>query len=243
MIIQADMHTHTVASTHGYSTIGENCLHAKSVGIKALAMTDHAYKMPDSPHEWHFGNMKILPRTIHGVTVLKGAEVNIYNYNGDLDMTEDELSKLEWVVASYHKYTFPNFSPADPKVVTDGYLKAIQNPHIDVIGHPTTDFFPFEHERAVKAFKEYDKLIEINESSINRKPGAKTTLVPVLQLCKRLEVPVIVNSDAHFFTEIGSAPVAEQIIRELDFPTRLIANASWESLRERILKKRPHLDI
>lgn len=243
MIIQADMHTHTIASTHAYSTITENCLHASEIGLKAIAMTDHAMKMPDSPHYWHFGNLRVLPRTIHGVTVLKGAEVNIYNYNGDLDMTDDELKKLEWVVASYHKYTFPDFAPADPRVVTDGYLKAIQNPYIDVIGHPTTDFFPFEHERAIKAFKEYDKLIEINESSINRKPGAKTTVIPVLQLCKKLEVPVIVNSDAHFWTEVGSTPVAEQILRELDFPTHLIVNSNWETLRQRILKKHPNLDI
>lgn len=243
MIIQADLHTHTIASTHAYSTITENCLQAKEIGLKAIAMTDHGYKMPDSPHEWHFGNMKILPRTIHGVTVLKGAEVNIYNYNGDLDLTNDELAKLEWVVASYHKYTFPNFAPADPKTVTDGYLKAIRNPYIDVIGHPTTDFFPFEHERAIKAFKEYDKLVEINESSIKRKPGAAKTVVPVLQLCKRFEVPVVLNSDAHFWTEVGTTPVAEQILKDVDFPTRLIANSDWDSLRERILKKRPHLDI
>ncbi len=243
MIIQADLHTHTIASTHAYSTITENCLYAKEIGLKAIAMTDHAMLMPDSPHYWHFGNLRVLPRKIHDVTVLKGAEVNIYNYNGELDLTNDELAKLEWVVASYHKYTFPDFSPADPKIVTDGYLKAIQNPHIDVIGHPTTDFFPFEHERAIKAFKEYDKLIEINESSIKRKPGAAKTVVPVLELCKKYDVPVVLNSDAHFWSEVGITTVAEKILLELDFPKRLIANADWNLMRERILKKRPHLDI
>lgn len=243
MIIQADLHTHTIASTHAYSTITENCLYAKEIGLKAIAMTDHAMLMPDSPHYWHFGNLRVLPRKIHDVTVLKGAEVNIYNYNGELDLTSDELAKLEWVVASYHKYTFPDFSPADPKIVTDGYLKAIQNPHIDVIGHPTTDFFPFEHERAIKAFKEYDKLIEINESSIKRKPGAAKTVVPVLELCKKYDVPVVLNSDAHFWSEVGITTVAEKILLELDFPKRLIANADWNLMRERILKKRPHLDI
>lgn len=237
------MHTHTIASTHAYSTITENCLYAKELGLKAIAMTDHAMLMPDSPHYWHFGNLRVLPRKIHGVTVLKGAEVNIYNYDGDLDLTDDELSKLEWVVASYHKYTFPDFSPADPKIVTDGYIKVAMNPHVDVIGHPTTDFFPFEHERAIKAFKEYGKLVEINESSIKRKPGAAKTVVPVLELCKKLEVPVVLNSDSHFWSEVGVTTIAERILSELDFPKRLIANADWESLRERILAKRPHLDI
>lgn len=243
MIIQADLHTHTIASTHAYSTITENCLEASKLGLKAIAMTDHAMMMPDSPHYWHFGNLRVLPRSIYDVIVLKGAEANIINYNGELDLTDSELSKLEWVVASYHKYYFENYSPPDPKIVTDGYLKVALNPHVDVIGHPTTDFFPFEHERAIKAFKEYDKLIEINESSIKRKPGASKTIVDVLKLCKKLEVPVVLNTDSHFWTEIGRTPVSEKIIEEIGFPKELIVNLEWERVRERILKKRPNLDI
>ncbi len=243
MIIQADMHTHTIASTHAYSTITENCKYASQIGLKAIAMTDHTMQMPDSPHFWHFNNMRVLPRQIYGVTVIRGAEANIYNYNGDLDIDESILKNLEWVVASYHKYTFPDFSPADPRLVTDGYKNVCLNPYVDVIGHPTTDFFPFEHERGVKLFKEYDKLVEINESSINRKQGAAKNVVPILELCKKYEVPVIVNSDAHFWTEIGYTPVAEQILRELNFPEHLIANNDWENISSRILKKHPNLDI
>lgn len=242
MLIQADLHTHTVASTHAYSTITENCRYASEIGLKALAMTDHFTMMPDSPHLWHFRNLRVLPRTICSVTVLKGAEVNIYNYNGDVDMDEKELKHMEWVVASYHKYTFAELSQ-DPKVVTDGYIKLCQNPYVDVIGHPTTDYFPFEHERAIKAFKEYDKLVEINESSIKLKKGSATNVVPILNLCKKYDCPIVVNSDAHFWDAVGTVPVAQKILSELDFPQRLIANADWDSLRERILKKRPHLDI
>ena len=60
MKIQADLHTHTIASTHAYSTISENCIWAEKYGLKAVAMTDHAMKMPDSPHVWHFENLKAL---------------------------------------------------------------------------------------------------------------------------------------------------------------------------------------
>ncbi len=187
--------------------------------------------------------MRVLPRQIYGVTVIRGAEANIYNYNGDLDIGEDILKNLEWVVASYHKYTFPDFKPADPKTVTDGYKTVCLNPHVDVIGHPTTDFFPFEHERAGKLFKEYDKLVEINESSIKRKPGAAKNVVPVLELCKKYQVPIIVNSDAHFWSEIGEVSTAQRILTELDFPRELIANSDWEYIRSRILKKHPNLDI
>ncbi len=227
MFIEADLHTHTVASTHAYSTITENCRAAADKGLKAIAMTDHYLTMPDAPHIWHFNNLRVLPRAIFGVTVLKGAEVNIINYNGELDISESDISKLEWVVASYHKYMFRELS-TDPKVVTDGYLNLCRNPHVDVIGHPTTDYFPFEYERAVKAFKEYDKLVEVNESSIKLKKGSAKNVVPILEMCKKYDVPIVVNTDAHFWDAIGEAPVSERILRDIDFPRRLVANADWE---------------
>ena len=249
MLIQADLHTHTVASTHAYSTITENCKAASDAGIKAIAMTDHYIMMPDAPHFWHFENLRVLPRSIFGVTVLKGAEVNIYNYDGDVDMDGKNLSKLEWVVASFHKYTFEKdspdgkFVPASPEKVTDAYIKLCRNPYIDVIGHPTTDFFPFEYERAVKAFKEYEKLVEINESSIRLKKGSATNAVPLLQACKKYKVPIVVNTDAHFWDAIGVTTVSEKILSDIDFPAELIINSDWERVRERVLKKHPQLSL
>lgn len=47
MHLQGDMHTHTIASTHAYSTITENCQWAAKYGMKGIAMTDHAMKMPE----------------------------------------------------------------------------------------------------------------------------------------------------------------------------------------------------
>ena len=240
MFIEADLHTHTVASTHAYSTITENCRAAADKGLKAIAMTDHYLTMPDAPHIWHFNNLRVLPRSLFGVTVLKGAEVNIINYDGELDISESDISKLEWVVASYHKYMFSELS-TDPKVVTDGYLKLCRNPYVDVIGHPTTDYFPFEYERAIKAFKEYDKLVEVNESSIKLKKGSAKNVVPILEMCKKYEVPVVVNTDAHFWDAIGEVPVSEKILRDIDFPRRLVANADWEYIKSRINKK--HLEL
>ena len=243
MLIQADLHTHTIASTHAYSTITENCTYAAQIGLKCIAMTDHAMMMPDSPHIWHFGNLSVLPRKISDVCVLKGAEVNIYNYNGDIDIEEKRICQLEWVVASYHRYMFPDFKPADPKTVTDGYMKLFENPHVDVIGHPTTTNFPVDWERFVRAAKEYGKLIELNESSIRTGKSPNENVTEMLMQCKKYDAPITVDSDAHFWNSIGHAPLAEKILDEIDFPKRLVVNADWEELREMILKKRPNLDI
>ncbi|MGN0622714.1 MAG: phosphatase [Oscillospiraceae bacterium] len=240
MILEADLHTHTIASTHAYSTISENCRWAAQYGLKAVAMTDHAMNMPDSPHVWHFENLKALPRSIDGVVVLKGIEANIINSAGELDVDDKLLSKLEWVVASMHKWTYP---PESEEEHTKAYLSLCDNKYVDVIGHCTTDMFPFDMEKCVKKFKEYDKLVEINESSIMNKKGSRKNSYELLRLCKKYEVPVVIDSDSHFCQSVGQVQNALNIAEEVCFSQKLVMNASWEKLREFILKKRPDLDI
>lgn len=240
MKLQADLHTHTIASTHAYSTITENCEWAAKYGLKAIAMTDHAMSMPDSPHIWHFANLGIIPRKISGVTVLKGIEANIINIDGELDVEDWLLSQMEWVVASMHGEVIKPDTKAN---ITKAYLNLCQNPHVDVIGHCTGDMFYFDYETGVKAFKEYGKLVEINESSIINKKGSRKNCYELLKLCKKYEVPVVVDSDSHFCQNIGQTPNAVKIIEELDFPEKLIINTDWDKLRDFIINKRKKLDI
>lgn len=56
-----DLHMHTVASTHAYSTLHDYIAEAKRKGIKLFAITDHGPDMADAPHYWHFVNMRIWP--------------------------------------------------------------------------------------------------------------------------------------------------------------------------------------
>ena len=66
----ADLHTHTLCATHAYNTFTEMAAAAKEIGYCALAVTDHAPAMPDSPHAWHFQNWSAMPREIGGVVML-----------------------------------------------------------------------------------------------------------------------------------------------------------------------------
>lgn len=92
MIGISDLHTHTLASTHAYSTISENAFQAKERGILYLAMTDHGPAMEDAPHRWHFANLKAIPEFLCGVKILKGVEANILP-GGRLDL-EDGIALL-----------------------------------------------------------------------------------------------------------------------------------------------------
>lgn len=129
----ADLHTHTLCATHAYQTMNEMAAAAKAAGYCALAVTDHAPAMPDAPHIWHFSNWSALPREIDGVAMLYGAEVNVMDTKGGLDMTQRQLAEQDWVVASIH-------SPCVPGLLTRKeadrlWLSVAENPYVDCIGH------------------------------------------------------------------------------------------------------------
>lgn len=235
MKLVADLHTHTIASTHAYSTITENCQWAKTNGIELLAMTDHTEKMPDSPYIWHFENLRVLPRKIDDVIVLKGAETNIIDFDGNIDLPEKTLLMLEWVIASMHNEVLKQGTVDE---ITEAYLKAMKNPHIDMIGHPTTAYFQCDFERLVKGAVENNKILEINESSINVKKGSRENSYELLKMCKKYKALVAVNTDSHFCQNVGKATSALQILNECDFPQELVINSNVDLLCEFIYNKR-----
>jgi len=236
--IIADLHTHTIACTHAYSTITENCACAYENGMKAIAMTDHAPSMPDAPHIWHFNNLHILPRKIKGVTVLRGIEADILPGKEALDVDGELLSTLDWVVASIHS---PLFIPSDSNAVTNAYLRICENRYVDVIGHPTTLKFRFDMVKCIKRFKEYGKMIELNESSISAGRSTAEICRELLLLCKKYEVPVVVNTDAHFCELVGRFDLCREILDSVSFPEELVFNSEWDKVRQHIINK--HGDI
>lgn len=66
MKLIADLHTHTLFSTHAYSSPEEMIRRAGEMGLYAIALTDHGYAMPGSPGAWYFGNMIEIPHRLHG---------------------------------------------------------------------------------------------------------------------------------------------------------------------------------
>ena len=103
----ADLHTHTLCATHAYNTFNEMAVAAKEIGYCALAVTDHAPAMPDAPHSWHFSNWSAMPHVINDVVMLYGAEANVMDTKGGLDMPESQLKDQDWVVASIHSSCVP----------------------------------------------------------------------------------------------------------------------------------------
>ena len=135
------------------------------------------------------------------------------------------------------------YTPSTVENHTRAYLKVAEDPIVDVIGHCTTSIFPIDFEKCIKKFKECGKLVEINESSILYKSGSFENSYEVLRLCKKYEVPVVFDSDAHYCDLIGVVDTAQKIAQEVGFPERLVINADHERLAEYIHRKHPEIEF
>ena len=98
----ADLHTHTSVSQHAYSSLDEMARSAAELGLAAIGITDHGPGMMDGAIRHHFYCMRGLPKAVHGLRLVAGAEVNIKDFDGSLDLDRDVLRQLDFVVASYH---------------------------------------------------------------------------------------------------------------------------------------------
>lgn len=229
MKILLDTHTHTIASTHAYSTVIEMARHAKERGMEAIAITDHAPAIPDGAHMWHFLNLKALPREIEGVKILYGAEVNILDLDGNIDMDDDILKKLDVVNASIHRPCYKNVGEKDH---TSAYLKIVTNPLIDIICHSGSPDFTYDYERIIDLAKKNNKLIEINNHSFFVRKPSIPNCRKIAELCKEKEVGIVVSSDAHIAFELGDYSNALNMLKEISFPEKLIMNRSLSAFEE-----------
>ena len=237
MIGIADLHTHTLASAHAYSTILENAFYAKEKGILYLAVTDHAPAMEDAPHRWHFANLNAVPESLYGVTILKGAEANILP-GGELDLKDEILKELDWVVASIHEPVYP---PSDKNQNTGAYCRVLSCPYVDMLGHIASDIFPFDENAVLDTALRYGKVIEIKGcfSSGQVRQGYRRLALA----CRARKVPVAVTSDAHFAGNIGKIKDGMDLLKEIDYPESLIIGATKKSMEAFLCTRRRRLGI
>lgn len=227
-----DLHTHTVASGHAFCTLSEMIQAAADKHVEWLGITEHSSGFPYGCNDIYFENLYMIPRKQYGVNLLLGAEMNILNTAGDLDVNENIISNLDLRIAGVHSLCYQQGTREEN---TAGMIKVIRNPLIHIISHPgdgTTelDFLPI-----VLAAKECHTLLEINNSSlkpIRKKINARSNNLEILRLCKEYEVPITLGSDAHFTLDIAEFSLAAELINEIDFPNRLIMNNSMDEIRK-----------
>jgi len=231
MIFESDTHCHTIASGHAYSTISEMASRASERGLKLIAMTDHGPAMPDAPGVTHFRNLRVLPKFLSGVEVFRGAEANIMDKDGTLDLPDQVLQELDLVIASLH---MPCIKPGNRQENTQALIRAAAHPSVHILGHTGNPLFPIDQYALVAAVKKYRKLLEINNSSLQPhsfRKGSLENCLQILALCRDMDVPVVLGSDAHVAWDVGNFEKAEAMIKKVEMSERLILSTSVPRLK------------
>jgi DNA polymerase (family 10) len=192
-----DLHSHTTASD-GRDDIEAMARAARNAGLSYLAVTDHskALAMANGLDETralaHAARVREIGRRLDGIQLLAGIECDI-RADGTMDLADDCLAQLDIVVASVH-----SAFTQDEQQMTDRVLRAVENPYVDIIGHPTSrhllrrDASRLDIPRVVAAAARYGVALEINSQ------GHRLDLSDVnARAARDAGVSIVISSDSH----------------------------------------------
>ncbi len=221
-----DVHTHTLASGHAYSTLRENISAAKVAGLELIGISEHAPRMPGSCHDFYFLNNEVIARDAYGIGLVIGAELNILDYSGSTDLPAQILEKLDYAIASLHN---PCIMPGSVAENTAALIGAMKNPHVVIIGHPDNPKYPVDFDKLAAAAQENHVLLEVNNSSYKAggyRTGSRENAAKMLAACKKYGAAVIMGSDAHIDLDVGNHKFSQEVIAQNNFPAELVVNSS-----------------
>jgi DNA polymerase (family 10) len=187
--LRGDLHAHTTWSADGKSTMEEMALAAKARGNSYLAITDHSHYLRDERLEAQAKELAALAAQLKPFHLLHGIEVNI-RANGALDVPDETLAGLDWVVASIHAA----FSTSP----TERVLAAMENPHVDVIGHLTGRKINKRGPMDIDLERVFAKAAETGTAlEINSQPDRLDLRDADARLAGERGVRIVVSTDAH----------------------------------------------
>jgi len=202
--IRGDLHMHTV-ETDGRATLEEMAEAARALGYQYIAITDHSKALAmanglDEKRAVAFARqVREINRNGLGIRIFSGLECDILK-DGALDLADDALAELDLVIGSVHSHM--NLEAAE---MTDRLLRALECPHLRVLGHPTgrillhRDPFPFDFERIVAEAVRRGVWLEINAS-----PERLDLNAAMIRVAHSKGAKFTISTDAHHPKHLAS---------------------------------------
>lgn len=229
--LMGDLHMHTDWSD-GRGTLEEMVLGAKERGRSYIAICDHARRLRDGRLEAQTAAIEAFSKQISGITVLKGIEVDI-RADGSLDFDDEALGERDWVMASIHS----GFDGSREKL-TERLVAAMQNPHVDCIGHPTgrkinkRPPYELDFERVCEVAAETGTFLELNAQ-----PDRLDLTDTHARAAAEAGVQLVISTDAHRIHELDNLELAVAQARRGWISAEQVVNTrTWAQVKK--LQKR-----
>jgi DNA polymerase (family 10) len=231
--IRGDLHSHTTLSD-GRNSLEEMAEAARERGYSYLAVTDHSATHGFGDHVtdeqlWErIEEVRRWNEKKRGFRLLAGSEINI-GLDGALDYPEDLVSALDWVVASVHT----SFSISE-KAMTERVIAAIENPHVDCIGHLTgrligrREPYGIDVEAVAEAAARTGTMLEINGN-----PNRRDLSEHHARLAREAGATIVLNTDAHGVDTLSNIVYAVATARRAWMTPADVANTrGWAEFRK-----------
>jgi DNA polymerase (family X) len=230
--LAGDLHSHTDWSD-GRGTLEEMVLGARALGRRYLAVCDHAKRLKDGRLERQAEEIAALNERVDGIEVLSGVEVDI-RADGSVDVGDEALAERAWVMASIHS----GFDKPRAEL-TRRIEAAMENPHVDCIGHPTgrkinrRDSYDIDFEALLEKAVETGTFLEINSQ-----PDRLDLIDTHARAAAEAGVQIVISTDAHRVHELDYLGLGVAQARRGWLTADRIVNARpWREVRK--LMKKP----
>jgi DNA polymerase (family 10) len=223
--LRGEMHCHSNWSSDGKNSIEEMALTAKGRGYKYLCLTDHSHYLRDARLEGQWKEIEAVNARVKPFRVLRGIEVNI-RADGSLDVDDEVLGELDWVVASIH-----TAFDRDP---TERILGALDNPNVDCIGHLTGRRILTRPGADVDIERIVERAVETGTAlEINSQPDRLDMRDTHARLAGEAGVPIPINTDAHETSALAHAELGVGLARRAWLTKPQVLNTrSWAQIEK-----------
>ena len=235
-MLDIDLHIHSINSGHAYGTFYDIVAEAKKKNMKMIAITDHGPKMAGTISYIHFYMGHRKPE-IEGLKVLWGCEANVLDKDGNIDLDEKALSKLDLVILGFHKHC--GYEDLGIEGNTKAINKALDNPKIKILAHPTNHQFECDFEAVANHAIDNDVLLELNLAYLKIKGEVCfDKFKKMVEIVKSRNKKLIISSDAHFIHEIGDDSILAEYKDKLGLTDDIIINNYPDELMEFLVLKK-----
>ena len=227
--IRGDMHTHSTWSSDGKNTIEEMAREARRLGRTYLAVTDHSHYLREGRMEAQNREIDKVKEELGRFKLLRGVEANI-KADGSIDVADEVLAERDWVMASIHSGL--------SKDLTGRVLAAMENPHVDCIGHLTGRKLNRRGPADVDLERVVEKALETGTFlEINAQPDRLDLRDADARLAGEAGVKIVISSDSHQISALSNLEFGvAQARRAWLGPDQILNTRPWGEVK-RLLKK------